>query len=209
MLRSTADPDAEHQAAVLRRLSDVGLAPRLHEVQTTPTATWTVSVAIDPGTALRDATPEECGRYHITALLRALAGDHHGPADAPELTPWIRSRLIAPPLDDLPPDGTPAPEQERRTAIDLLHEMEPLPGARLCHGDLSPGNVLVGRDCLWLIDPRGINGEPAYDVAVAALKASYDDPAQARPIAAALADAAGVDPDRATQRVPIAAAARV
>lgn len=209
VLRSSPDPDAGHQAAVLSRLSDVGLAPRVHAVESTPTATWTVSDAIEPGTALRDATPEQRRRADVTELLRTLSKDHQGPANAPGLMPWIRSRLIAPPSDDLPPARGPAPEYERRAAIALLEQMEPLPAVRLCHGDLSPGNVLIGRDRPWLIDPRGINGEPAYDVAVAALKASHDDPAQARQTAAVLADAAGVDVDRATQWVPIAAAARV
>lgn len=209
VLRSSPDPDAEHQAAVLRRLSDVGLAPRLHAVESTPTATWTVSDAIEPGTPLSDATPEQRSHADVAAVLRTLAEEHDGPVDAPDLTPWIRSRLTMAPLDDLPPDGGVATEEARRTALDLLDTLEPSPAATLCHGDLSPGNALVGRDRLWLVDPRGVNGEPAYDIAVTALKATSDDPVQARPTAVALAAAAGADPDRSARWVPIAAAARV
>lgn len=209
VLRSSPDPDAEHQAAVLRRLAEVGLAPHLQAVETTPTATWTVSDAIDPGTTLRDATPEQRDGADVLAVLRTLAADNDGPEDVPDLMPWIRSRLTTPPLDDLPPGGGAAPEHERRAGLDLLDGLPPPPAARLCHGDLSPGNALIGRERLWLIDPRGINGEPAYDIAVAALKASNDDPVQARPAAVALADAAGADPARTARWVPIASAARV
>ena len=209
VLRSSPDPDAGHQAAVLRRLADVELAPRVHAVEITPTATWSVTDSIEPGTPLRDATPNQRSRADLIAVLRTLAEDHNGPEDAPDLAPWIRSRLTTSPLDDLPLAGGVATEAERRTALDLLDALEPPPAGTLCHGDLSPGNALIGRDRLWLIDPRGINGEPAYDIAVAALKAANDDPARALSPAVALADAAGADPERTARWVPIAAAARV
>jgi streptomycin 6-kinase len=123
--------------------------------------------------------------------------------------PWIRSRLTALPLDDMPPHRQPVSEHQRRDAIGALDVLGPPPPGRLCHGDLSPGNVLVGRDRLWLIDPRGINGESAYDVAVVALKACLDDPDPAADLARSLAEAARTDSDRAARWVPIAAAACV
>lgn len=209
VLRSSPDPDAGHQAAVLRYLADADLAPPLHLVTTTPTATWTIADAVKPGTALRDATPEQRSHVDIVTVLRRLAETRPGPPTAPDLVTWLRSRLVAPSVDDLPPNQGPAPEHERRAAVDALDAMEPPSVARLCHGDLSPGNALIGRGRLWLIDPRGINGEPAYDIAVVALKACDDNPAAARPVAAALARSARADPARAASWVPIAAAARV
>lgn len=111
VLRSSPDPDVEHQAAVLRCLADVGLAPRLHAEETTPTAVWTVSDAVEPGTAIRDATPEQLSRADIMTVLRALTEDRAEPAGAPDLASWIRSRLTMSSLDDLPPGGGPAPEE--------------------------------------------------------------------------------------------------
>lgn len=209
VIRSSADPDAEHQAAVLRRLSDVGLAPRVHAVESTPTAVWTISDAVQPGTALPDTTSGPRGLPEMIAGLRVLAEGHAGPPTVPGLLPWVRARLTEPALADLPPGNGPAPDSERRAALDTLDAMEPPPAAQLCHGDLSSGNVLIGRNQLWLIDPRGINGDPAYDVAVVALKACRDDPTHARPAAATLATAATIDPDRAAAWTSIASAARV
>ncbi|PKW14837.1 streptomycin 6-kinase [Saccharopolyspora spinosa] len=65
----------------------------------------------------------------------------------------------------------------------------------------------MGADRLWLIDPRGVNGEPAYDVAVVALKACLDDPAPAVAVARSLAASTGAAPERAARWVPNASAA--
>lgn len=44
----------------------------------------------------------------------------------------------------------------------------------MCHGDVSLGNVLRGRDRLYLIDPRGMAGDVEYDAAVASIKSGLD-----------------------------------
>lgn len=209
VLRSTADPDAENQVAALSRLADLRIAPRLHGVHRTPTALWTVMDAVTPGTPLTTAQPEEWLSEHILATLRTLAADHAGPPCLPDLVPWIAERLNAPSACDLPPGRSPTSEIVRARARTALDALGPPPSERLCHGDLSPGNALIGQSRIWLIDPRGINGEVAYDVAVAALKSCNNDVEQAPPVAAALARAIGADPDRAAQWVSIAAAASV
>jgi streptomycin 6-kinase len=80
--------------------------------------------------------------------------------------------------------------------------------AGLCHGDASPWNLLLSNDRrLMLIDPRGLAGEVAYDLAVVAIKAaSVAPPAITAPY---LAHQVEADPDRVLAWVSIADAARV
>jgi streptomycin 6-kinase len=77
-----------------------------------------------------------------------------------------------------------------------------------CHGDASLWNVLAHGDSDWkLIDPRGMSGEVSYDVGVLAFKiARNQSPAL---IAARLARAADVDPERVQAWMTVASAARV
>lgn len=81
--------------------------------------------------------------------------------------------------------------------------------AGLCHADLSPPNVLHGNSRLWFIDPRGMNGEAAYDVAVLALKLSDDHLGTARALARSIALSSGTGPDRADAWVTVVDAATV
>ncbi len=78
-----------------------------------------------------------------------------------------------------------------------------------CATAISPSNVLRGRARLWFIDPRGVNGEAAYDIAVLALKASCDNLDAARVLADPLARRSGIDPDRAAAWTTITDAATV
>ncbi|WP_139318878.1 MULTISPECIES: hypothetical protein [unclassified Pseudonocardia] len=81
--------------------------------------------------------------------------------------------------------GRPVSSERRRLAGDL----------RLghCLGDVAP-NVLHGGRRLVLVDPREMNGETAYDIAVPALELNCDDLDTAR--AASIVLGNGDDPDR-------------
>ena len=132
-----------------------------------------------------------------------------GPAAAPSLVPWLRARLIEPPADDQPPHRGPASEEQRRAGLDMLDQLADGLRPEFCHGDLSPPNVLHGGRRLWFIDPRGVNGEAAYDIAVLALKLSDDDLDTARALARSIALGSGDDPDRAAAWTVVADAATV
>ncbi|MBN9736786.1 MULTISPECIES: hypothetical protein [unclassified Pseudonocardia] len=62
---------------------------------------------------------------------------------------------------------------------------------------------------LWFIDPRGMNGEAPYAIAVLALKLSYDHLDTTRALARSIAMACESDPDRADAWVIVSDAATV
>lgn len=195
IMRSTADPDGPRQARVLLRLAALGASPRVFETFETESATWTVMDAVQPGTPAYDATPDE-----LASVLHPLVGR---PPDSglPSLAGWLRLRLANGAEDDLDPGKMPATRAERVDALAALKELTTEPTESLCHGDTSPGNVLRSVEGLKLVDPRGVNGEVAYDAAVAALK-TRNDPRL-------LADLLHIDRERVVAWFRIAVAARV
>jgi streptomycin 6-kinase len=126
----------------------------------------------------------------------------------PALTGWLRSRLTDDGLTDLAPGRQPASLTERQQAQAILDDLEASGVDALCHGDASPWNLLLSDDRpLMLIDPRGVKGEVAFDVAVIALKA-----VDVVPLAVSttyLAGKVGVDPERVRAWIQVADAARV
>jgi streptomycin 6-kinase len=89
-------------------------------------------------------------------------------------------------------------------ALDTFRDLGPDAGERLLHGDLHYGNVLAGSREPWLaIDPKGLAGDPAYDVIPCVwnrldeLFAEVDPEAAVRWRVDLLCDAAGIDSDRA------------
>lgn len=183
VLRSSPDPAAGDQAAVARALAGLHVAPAVHEIVSTPCATWTVMDRVLPGTSLFDADPAAVNPADILDQLRRMV-DQPVPPALGTVADWLRDRLESPDLSDMPPGSSPAPENERAAAIATLEQLlTDSAGPSLCHGDLSPGNVLLGHNRVWLIDPRGLAGEIAYDVAVLALKAARNDPTAARSLA--------------------------
>jgi streptomycin 6-kinase len=141
-------------------------------------------------------------------MLRPLAGQPVPGAGLPPISDWLRDRLTAEALADVPIGERVASEAERKSALRVLDAlvMDEIKG--LCHGDASPWNVLTGEEGgFYLVDPRGMAGEVAYDVAVIALKAAAHVPPLTG--AAELAEHAGVDPNRACAWVEVASAARV
>lgn len=190
VLRSSPDPDAVHQAAVLEQLARAGLAPAVHLLRNTPTSTWSALDAVEPGASFAEREPRPRDLEGAAAMLRTLA-DEDGVPSVPSMVPWLRARLTDPAAG---------------VVLDQLATDVP---AGLCHADLSPPHVLHGRGRLWFVGPRGMNGEAAYDVAVLALKLSYDDVETARLLGRSIARSAGVDADRAAAWVTVADAAAV
>ncbi|ANY07334.1 aminoglycoside phosphotransferase family protein [Pseudonocardia sp. HH130630-07] len=208
VLRSSPDHDAVHQAAVLDRLACVDLAPAVHLVRQTQTSTWTAMDAVTPGTSLAEDEPNPADLEAVAIKLRTLL-DQPGAPKAPSIIPWLRGRLIDPPIDNQPPHRGPAAPADRRAAIAVLDQLDNGASDRLCHADLSPPNVLRGHSRLWVIDPRGMNGEAAYDVAVLALKLSDDQFDTTRPHARSIAITSGADADRAEAWVTVVDAGTV
>jgi streptomycin 6-kinase len=85
-------------------------------------------------------------------------------------------------------------------ALSTWRELGPYADDRLLHGDLHYGNVLAGTREPWLvIDPKGVAGDPAYDVIPAiwnrldALLATTQPQAAVRWRVDALCEAADID----------------
>ncbi|MEW2357890.1 aminoglycoside phosphotransferase family protein [Spirillospora sp. NPDC029432] len=204
VMRSSPDPDALFQAEVSQQLAKLGIGPDIREVIATKSGVWTVAARILPGYTLKNRpVPVE----QLAAALRPLR-DQPASAHLPTLTAWLSSRLTATEDVDMPSGRTTAPEAERQHAAALLSELAEQPPQTLCHGDTSSKNILMGpAGKLYLIDPRGLSGDIAYDVAVAAWKTTSDDPLQDR--AAELARLVGVDTERVQAWLVVAEAARV
>jgi streptomycin 6-kinase len=206
VFRYSPDPHGAAQATVARALAALNVSPTVHETVTTHYGTSTVLDCITPGTPLGDAaTLPSLDR--VVAMLRPLVGQP-APSGLPNLVDWIRDRLTDDHLADLAPGRSVAPVAERRAALALLDSLASDYVPALCHGDASPWNVLSGpADRLYLVDPRGVAGELAYDVAVIALKGErYAPPTET---ATALARSLAVPADRVDVWQRIARAARI
>src|SRR5687768_1705276 len=116
-------------------------------------------------------------------------------AGMPSVVDWLRYRLEDDQLADLRPGTTVAPADERRAALAILDEPSRALVAGLCHGEASLANVIRSGQAAWkLIDPRGMTGDAAYDLAVLASRVAGYLPPQ--DIASLVATAAGMDPER-------------
>lgn len=171
VFRGSPDPDAIGQAQIAGALADLGVAPKLHEVEETMTGVWTVMDRVVPGTPLPELTPTpETPRMIAEMLLSLVNGPERSFPGLPSITDWLRSRLLDDNLTDLAPGRTIAPKDQRKEALHLLDEVAGSAHG-LCHGDASTRNILAdGAGQLLLIDPRGMVGDSAYDAAVIALK---------------------------------------
>ena len=208
VLRSSPDPHGRDQAAVARALAHLGISPTVHQTLATDHGTWTVLDRVLPGTSLIQSDP---AAVSLDALFAPLAAMRHQPApraDMPSILDWLCGRLKDDNVTDLRPGTTIAPADERETALNLLAELarDHTPG--LCHGDASMGNLIAsGTDRWMLIDPRGMTGESAYDVAVLAIRAArFHNSANLIPHIVKLAD---VTAERVGTWMTIANAARV
>ncbi|MGM0722815.1 MAG: aminoglycoside phosphotransferase family protein [Actinomycetota bacterium] len=164
--------------------------------------------AVEPGASFAEREPRPRDLADVATMLRTLA-DEDGAPSVPSIVPWLRARLTDPPADDQPPHRGPEPADVRESASLVLDQLATGMAVGLCHADLSPPNVLHGRGRLWFIDPRGTNGEAAYDIAVLALKLSDDHLDTARALARSIALSSSTEPDRADAWVTVADAATV
>lgn len=205
VIRSTPDPDGLLQATVMRSLAQLGVGPLIYEITECDTGTLTVTQRITPGVP---AWGRSISLETLSETLRPLRGQPAPANGMPALDAWLSTRIEDDYLEDLPPGRLVAPREERERAHDLLMKLNEAPLQDLCHGDASPGNILMaGGGRLALVDPRGISGETAYDVAIAALKVAPADSRES--YAAALAERTGVSPTRVTDWLTVAKAARV
>ncbi|MBT2210324.1 phosphotransferase [Actinomadura sp. NEAU-AAG7] len=204
VMRSSPDPDAAAQAEVSRSLAHLGVGPEIREVIEAPSGVWTVAVRVLPGDTLKNRV------VPIEALATVLRPMHKRPAPPglPSLAAWLEERLHDEKPIDLPIGRTLAPAADRQHAIRLLADLSTSTGHQLCHGDASSKNILLGHaGKLFLIDPRGVSGDLAYDVAVAAWKTAGSEPAGRR--AAELSSLLDIDAPRVSAWLDIAQAARV
>lgn len=209
VLRSTPDPMAVHQAVVSQALADRDIGPRVHDVITTDSATWTIIDRVRPGDDLASLPNDQRTFRALTHVFQRLAGQPAPRADLPKLTDWLRQRLQDDHLTDLAPNRQPATPAERKHGLDALAQLEGC-GSNdgLCHGDMSSTNVLLGSSGhLLLIDPRGLAGDANYDAAVLTAKATgYGISAT---VIGQLVKNAGFDRARTEAWASIAIAARV
>lgn len=204
VLRSTPDPDARFSASVSEALAQLGVGPRVHTILQTATGCWTVTDMVLPGLSLYEVNASTAALAEIFGMMQG----HRSPDDAmPDLYSWLRVRLNDDDLSDLPAGQTVAPVQQRQQAEATLDSLSQTSVAELCHGDASPGNILTGTQGFQLIDPRGLQGEVAYDIAVVAMKTTTSDEVHRH--AAQLAQLASVDVERVQAWIQIADAARV
>jgi len=208
VLRGTPDPHGADQAAVAAALAGLGISPVVHESRTTDHGTWTVLDRILPGTALYEA---DMTTVSLRELFEPLAAMRHQPAphdDMPSIIDWLRERLQDEQLEDRRMGTAIAPPQERKHALDLLSELTTDHSPGLCHGDASLGNVIADGQTRWkYIDPRGIGGESAYDVAVLGLRVARVRPSTG--LVDQIATFSNVSPERVSAWMVIAEAARV
>ncbi len=208
VLRGSPDPHGPDQAAVAVALAKLGIAPTVHETLNTGHGTWIVLDRVEPGTGLYEADPTTLSLEALFGPLAAMRDQPAPRAGMPSIPEWLRERLKDDQLADLRPGTTVAPAAERKIALDLLAELgrDYQPG--LCHGDASLGNIIASGADRWMyIDPRGMSGESAYDVAVLAIRVSrFLAPTDVVPQVASMA---GVSPDRVRIWALIASAARV
>jgi streptomycin 6-kinase len=206
-MRASPDPNGVFQSRVSVALAALRAAPAVHETLVTDTGNWIIMDRILPGTRLRDVNVSADTPTSLANILRPLNGEPAPSSEMPPISDWLESRLIDDQLTDLAPGRTVASSQERQDALEILEDLRSDGVTGLCHADSSPGNILLGDAQFWLIDPRGMSGEIAYDVAVIALKAAQYVPPMIG--AAHLAELVGVDRERTQAWVHVAGAARV
>lgn len=210
VMRATTDPAGATQAEFARAHAKLGIGPAVHEIINTETGTWTMLDRIIPGHSMRYHKQPMTLIDRLAALFRPMIDQPSPTPNAPHITNWLRRRLTDQEPDDLPPDATPVTDHERHQALRTLDSLRTDEQPSLCHGDAHPDNILTGHgDRLYFIDPRGMQGEVTYDIAVLALKAAAALHVNARHLATAFANQVGVSPERAATWATVAHTARV
>lgn len=208
VMRGSPDPNGQAQAIVATELANLGISPTVHDTIMTDTGTWLILDEVRPGVPFARVEMSSISLESLAAPLQAMLKRPAPTQNMPSISDWLRERLVSESLTDLPPGASSAPARERQKAVKILDALVDNAPAELCHGDVSPMNILLHGHNQWmLIDPRGMSGEVSYDVAVLSLKVTGNRPdAQ---LATQLARAAGVDQERTQAWMVVASAARV
>ncbi len=119
-----------------------------------------------PGTALSDLPDEKVTRIAVD-VLRALWMPAPPPSETHTLTSLARWAKGFDRLHSTFPDRYgPFPRDLVNRAEVFFHDSVARPGQPyLIHGDLHPGNILKSGDTWYAIDPKGVVGDPLWDVA--------------------------------------------
>jgi streptomycin 6-kinase len=194
------DPAFDSEAEALRRYAGRGCA-LLRQADRTPTMTALLLERIVPGLPLSTVEDDTQATLAAAGLMRRLWRPLTEPVSLPTIATWARgldrhrSRFGG---------SGPIPARLFEAAVALYRDLgatmaEPV----LLHGDLHHDNILSATREPWLaIDPKGLIGEPAYEVG-ALLRNPHDRlatlpdamPLQARRITV-LADELSLDPGR-------------
>jgi streptomycin 6-kinase len=197
VLKLSPDPPfLAGQAAMLGLFAPSGKVPDVLAVD--PAAGAVLLESIEPGTAA-DELPRRPSAQEWGDLVRAL----HNAAPAPPAFPRdlrgrcdeffarIGRRIAEPSIGQRV-----RPADLDRAAHRYRLLLDSAPSRVLLHGDLHLGNVLDGGPARGLvaIDPRACTGDPCFDAVDYVLDGAGQDGVGNR--CAALAPAAGLDPDR-------------
>ncbi|GHF19589.1 phosphotransferase family protein [Pseudolysinimonas yzui] len=163
----------EAEAAALRHLEGHGVAPSLIQVVDHDRRRGLVLERLDGSNML---TLLQRQPWRLPNLARHLARAHlrihaiEAPEDLPDLRDVLATRIHRAPM----------PSKLREFA---LRELSTLPrGDRLAHGDFHPGNLLVARDEVTVIDWVGATrGAPEADHARTLLLLRWADPLPGTP----------------------------
>jgi streptomycin 6-kinase len=112
-----------------------------------------------PGDALKSYFPKQDGAA-IRICTQCLIQLHKAPLPEPNIFPNIKDWLAL--LDknwDIPESYLKKARQLRDNLLQTSNK------AVLLHGDLHHNNILQSQDGYLVIDPKGVIGEPAYEVA--------------------------------------------
>jgi len=192
------DPtQAEREAAILRALAPLGLAPALDDVVEV-NGRWGIVMERIDQPVLASALADPGLFPELLDLMVTLHQRIHA-ISAPEAAPDLKQRLA------VRIEG--AERLSRTLRDDLVKRLAGMPDAdRLCHGDFHPFNILGldthARVIDWLDASRGA---PAADVCRTYVLISTYDPG----IAAAYVDAYGIDRAEVDAWLPLVAAARL
>ena len=117
---------------------------------------------LEPGFEVHSLQDDIAETSAVAAVMRDLQRPYAGIFPFPYATGWINEALGP---DTIPKLKASYPWIQR--ALDRLVDIASQPGANiLLHGDLHQDNVLSGRRAPWLaIDPKGVIGDPAWEIA--------------------------------------------
>lgn len=149
------------EAAVMLSYADTGIVPALRPLDEQGEIMLVEDLGGNNLAAVLDAQPDL-----LDGCADLLATLHAVPAPA-----WLMpmreflSCYAYTPTGERRHVGHPPPLRRRFNAVAARLAKEPPINPVFLHGDLHPWNVVVARDRLWPIDPFGLHGPAAYDVA--------------------------------------------